>query len=343
MSAIKAAVRAAVPDFVYRRVRWLRRMPRLARGYLYDLSRYSKYSAAVHYDDSEEKLRAMITVLYHNIEKGLSLPAPRLGFGIANIQLLAQYIDELLDCYGPRSYLCTPISVLGAYVEYHERNDYAVLPVRQSWERLQSRNSIADHGYGVGGVKSIRRSDIETVVSGVSPAFFEQRFSCRQFSSRPITRSEIEVAVSIAQKAPVVCNRQSGRVHVFNEAADIAKVLALQGGARGFGAGVTTLFCLTVDLQNFNGSPERYQGWIDGGLFAMSFLLGLHSQSIGACCLNWSKDPGQDLKMRQLIGLAESESIIMFVAAGHLPDDFVVAKSLRKPVSSVLVFDRLGT
>jgi nitroreductase len=171
--------------------------------------------------------------------------------------------------------------------------------------------------------------------------FFESRFSCRQFSAEPVTPTEIELAVVVAQKAPAVCNRQSGRVRAFTRPEDIQRVLDLQGGARGFAEGVRALFCISVDLRNFHGVGERYQGWIDGGLFAMSFLLGLHRQGIGSCCLNWSKDVAQDQAMRNLLNLPPHELIIMFVAAGHLPENFVVARSVRKPTTEVLSFESL--
>ena len=48
------------------------------------------------------------------------------------------------------------------------------------------------------------------------------------------------------------------------------------------------------------------------------------------------KDSDQDRAMHVLIGIPDHESIIMFVAAGHLPSEFVVAKSVRKPISEVL-------
>lgn len=79
---------------------------------LYDFGRYVKYSSVFIYDNDEEKLRALITASYHNIEKGLSLPAPRLGFGKTAILNLLHHIDELVALYGARDYLSIPVGVL---------------------------------------------------------------------------------------------------------------------------------------------------------------------------------------------------------------------------------------
>jgi nitroreductase len=334
--SIKQNIRKLLPESIYRQLRFSKRAPNILKNALHDLTRYIKFSSVVNYADDEDKLRAIITATYHNIEKGLSLPEPRLGFGKANLSRLIGYIDECLQRYGSRQYLTIPISVIGAYIDYHEQHDYDVAVLRTTYTRLAAQNTPTISAYGIGGIRTINRDDILASVTPVTIDFFEQRYSCRQFSDEPVTPTEIETAVRVAQKSPAVCNRQSGRIYTFNAPKDIEKILALQGGARGFSQGVKVLFCVVVDIRNFGGIGERYQGWIDGGLFAMSFIYGLHMQGIGSCCLNWSKDDDQDNAVRDLINIAEHETIIMFIAAGHLLQNFVVAKSIRKPISEVM-------
>lgn len=340
--SMKALLKKFVSPKAYRVLRFAKRAPQLFRATLYDLKRYAKHSSVVNYDDDEEKLRAIITATYHNIEKGLSLPSPRLGFGRDNLSRLVGYIDECLQRFGPKEYLQVPVSVLGAYVRYHEQHGHDVSVLRGHWQRLEALNA-SDHvqSPSFGGVIEITREEVLAATRTVSLAFFEKRFSCRQFSSEPITPTQVEIAVRVAQKAPAVCNRQSGRVRAYLDTQDIQRILALQGGARGFAEGVRALFCITTDQRNFHGVGERYQAWIDGGLFGMSFVYGLHMQGIGSCCLNWSKDGDQDLAMRELLKLPDNETIIMFVAAGHLPIQMTVARSMRKPIEEVMHICRL--
>jgi nitroreductase len=333
---LKSIVRAMLPARVYRRLKVVRRLPRILAGEFHDLRRYVNHSSVVYYGETEASLRALITALYHNIEKGLSLPTPRSGFGRDNLLTLVRYIDECIERFGPRDYLAVPISVIGAYASYHESRSFDVSEIRTHHNRLVVANAIAPSFAETGGVRRVDRDEILSAVAGVGLEFFEKRFSCRQYSDQPITRVEIETAVRAAQKSPVVCNRQSGRIYAFTSQEDIQKVLSLQGGARGFSDVVKVLFCVAVDVRNFNGVGERYQGWIDGGMFAMSLIYGLHMQGIGSCCLNWSKEPETDLAMHLLLDMPEHESIIMFIAAGHLPEDFVVAKSVRKSLREVL-------
>lgn len=339
-SEIKLALKNLIPQGLYRNIRLLRRAPTLIKGALYDLNRYIKYSSAVNYDDDESKLRAIITATYHNIEKGLSLPEPRIGFGKENLSKLIGYIDEYIKRYGSKKHLNIPITVIEKYVLFNESNGHPVPVIKETCQRLQKINQIEDSlsGEFEGGVIEVSKNEIVESVAPINQSFFDNRFSCRQFSKEPITNEQIMFAVRAAQKAPVVCNRQSGKVYVFQNDKDIKRILELQGGARGFLSEVNTLFCLTTDLRNFHGVGERYQGWIDGGLFSMSFIFGLHAQGIGSCCLNWSKDGGQDQEMRRLIGINASETIMMFVAAGHLLDHFKVAKSNRKEIKEIVEF-----
>lgn len=339
---MKQMLKRVTPNALYRGLRFARRTPSLARASFYDFARYASNSSVINYDDDEGKLQAIITATYHNIEKGLSLPSPRLGFGKENLAKLVGYIDEALRRFGPRDYLTVPISVIEAYVCYHEDHGHDVAALKNISARLREANAPAFAAdWGCGGVVETSRDEIVEATRVVAPDFFDKRFSCRQFSSEPVTVEQIQLAVRVAQKSPAVCNRQSGKVHAFLNQADIREILALQGGARGFSDGVRALLCVTADLRNFHGVGERYQGWIDGGLFAMSLIYGLHMQAIGSCCLNWSKNGAQDKKMRALIGLPPHETIIMFVAAGHLPARMEVARSTRKPLGDALAIRTL--
>lgn len=168
--------------------------------------------------------------------------------------------------------------------------------------------------------------------------FFWSRSSVRQFAPDPVTPEELELAVSIAQRSPCVCNRQSGRVRALTERSDISDALAIQGGARGFEREVPLLLVISSELANFQGAGERNQCWVDGGLFAMSLMWGLHSLGLVSCALNWSKEPAVDRELKSRFDIPASESIIFLLAVGRPPEEFTVARSPRKPLNEVLVW-----
>ena len=84
---------------------------------------------------------------------------------------------------------------------------------------------------------------------------------------------------------------------------------------------------------------ERYQGWIDGGIFAMTLALAIHAEGLGACFLNWSVEPAQDRAMRNHLGIADDELVITMMSAGHLKEAFSVPVSHRKPLEDVLTLN----
>ena len=100
---------------------------------------------------------------------------------------------------------------------------------------------------------------------------------------------------------------------------------------------------MTTDTYRFFSVGERNQCWIDGGLFSMSLVYGLHSLGLGSCCLNWSVEKEADQKLRRITGIPQSEVVIMMIGVGHLPEKLVVARSMRKPLETILVKGNLGS
>ncbi|MRW93035.1 nitroreductase [Duganella sp. FT80W] len=188
-----------------------------------------------------------------------------------------------------------------------------------------------------GGTLPTSRAEIEQARHGGFKSFFESRHSIRQFSGGVVAPDDLRRAVETAQKTPSVCNRQSWQVHAFSQPEQMARLLQIQSGSRGFGEQASAVLVVTSDLRSFLGVAERYQAWIDGGMFAMSLCLALHDLGYGSCCLNWSKEPDADKALRAAAGIEPYQQIIMLLAVGTLPEQFSVARSYRPPVDQVLV------
>ncbi|MBT9455300.1 MAG: nitroreductase family protein [Burkholderiaceae bacterium] len=186
------------------------------------------------------------------------------------------------------------------------------------------------------GTRLVRRNEIHAAAKHDLSAFFAQRYSVRQFAAEPVQAELIEQAVRMAQKTPSVCNRESGTVFVVTDKARMAELMALQNGNRGFGDQAGALMIITSRQDTFLSAGERYQAWIDGGLFAMSLIYALHSLGLGTCCLNWSVEPQADRALKAASGIPTDHAVIMMLALGHLPDEFRVANSPRRPLTEVL-------
>jgi len=139
------------------------------------------------------------------------------------------------------------------------------------------------------------------------------------------------------EAAPSVCNRQGGRVYMMTSEAGKKAALSLQNGNRGWGHEAAVVLVLAASQEHYVlMREERYQAWIDGGMFSQSVLMGLHSVGLAACPLNWDVLPAQDMRMRREVGIPGTDSILMLVAVGHYPKELVVAASPRKPLADVL-------
>jgi nitroreductase len=307
----------------------------LLSAYRYDFKRYRRHSSSVNALATQQNLAAMITERYHSVEKGLSLPNPRSSFGKVAIGGLLGYLRTYLDRYGEDHITQAAVSVLDAYLRFNLGRGVEVGAIPYHSQITAMRD---EHGMQLdqAGAVSMRKSEIARAVESVDLEFFTRRYSIRQFATTPVDPEDILFAARAAQKSPAVCNRQFSKIYAFTDATDIEKLLSVQGGANGFGGELRGLAIITTDLRNYWNDGQRNQAWVDGGLFSMSFLLGLHARGLGAVSLNWSKSPKIDQSLRSVASIPQEEVIVMLVGFGNLRDEFSVASSPRAPIENIL-------
>jgi hypothetical protein len=51
--------------------------------------------------------------------------------------------------------------------------------------------------------------------------------------------------------------------------------------------------------------------------------------------LNWAQEASTDAKLRSLMNIPDSQTIVMLVAGGYLPEEVEIAKSSRIPLDVV--------
>lgn len=337
----KASLLRLIPDAIFLPMRRLRYAIRLAINMSYDFGRLWRWSSAINRGDTREKLAALITISYHGIEKGLALRNPRPGFGRSKIAVLLGRMERYVSTFGWDSNTLNALRALEAYLEFNRERECPVPAIQARVADLRSSSQDTDSIVSRGGTKVMTRAQLYAQAKRDLGDFFLSRSSVRQFADEPVDDDLLERAVRIAQRAPCVCNRQSGRVYALKDEKDILDALAIQGGATGFENEIPLLLIITSDLANFQSTGERNQCWIDGGLFAMSLIWGLHSLGLVSCCLNWSKNLGVDRRLRKRFSIRRSDSVIFLLAVGHPPEEFRVALSPRKLVEDILV--RPGT
>lgn len=284
--------------------------------FIADARRYRRLSgvrdSAVDCSIRGDNLEAQITKDYHRIEKGLALESPRRPFGASvrnRLESLLPLVDDGDRVVPYVSYASDALSALDDW------NNDGTLTGLASPERVV-RNPIFD--------------------SKVLGEYFESRRSVRNFSSvRVPSKSLIDQAIKIASNTPSVCNRQSGRLHLYS-GRKLLEVINYQNGNAGFGENVPRLAVVTVKSGLFLGVSERNQRWIDGGLFAMTFVWALHGLGIASCMLNWSRNNSDSVRLRRAAGIPNDEDIVVMIAFGFPEDSHRVARSMRRPSESIV-------
>ncbi|WP_243386611.1 nitroreductase family protein [Bifidobacterium primatium] len=196
-------------------------------------------------------------------------------------------------------------------------------------------NAIAATENTTGGAMVIRSSDKRHNDSLTFTQLMEKRHSVREFADESVSASEITKAVDIAMRTPSVCNRQPTRVHIITNPQLIRHAMPLQGGFRGYPM-PPALVLITADNQAFMNQDERNEGYTDGGLFGMSLLLALEEQGLAACPLNTMLPMKRDEATRKLLGVPDSEFLVMYIAVGHFRDEVMTCKSQRFAADSIV-------
>lgn len=325
------------PKILYRMLRSFVRYCRLFRAYFYDLNLYYRHSMSVD-EGVGNKLIAKVIKNTHVIEKGLTMPASRAGFGIPRMLVL---MSEIESCISGKAVIDSQvrhaISVVREYFQFHNSIPFE-LP-HSLTTRYEAFESVLQHA-SVSTVsssqRSITREEYFSRANASFDSFARSRSSLRNFSSNAVNENEFWNAIDLARTTPSACNRQSVRLHVFANPTKIKNILEVQGGNRGFGHLVNRLVIVTYETSMYFEASERSIGLVDGGMYCMNLLYTLHASSIGACILNAAHSAEKDKQMRAVSEIPSSEVFVAFIACGIPPDNFKIATSFRYPLTEII-------
>ena len=160
--------------------------------------------------------------------------------------------------------------------------------------------------------------------------FFSTRSSVRNFSNKEIPRVVFKNAERFASLTPTACNRQSSKVYFYKDKNIISEILDTQLGDQGWCNNASALFVVVGNGSYFNASYESKQVYIDGGMFAMNFCLGLHLQKIATCFKMYVRSPKEDRRFHKVTRIPQNEIPIVLIMAGYYPND---GKEYYSPLS----------
>ena len=294
----------------------------------FDRKKYIRYSHAIT-TAGEDHLLEQIMILTHVIEKGLTMPEMRQGFGQETVNKLILLCHRWSESHDIKNHFyIQAVQVILEYISLHKTLNYTF-----NEPFLSVLDSFANENTGFKPSVQLlfdNSQDYFSQKESSFPVFARSRHSVRNFSNEEVPVSSLVDAIELAQKAPSSCNRQTTRVHIVTDKTDIGKILSLQNGNRGFGHLINKLLVISYYTPFYGSVKERHLGYIDAGIFTMNLLYALHYNRIGACTLNWCDTPNEDAKIRSILHIEEKETITLLIACGMVPDhSFSVAKSQR--------------
>jgi len=334
----KQIIKKIIPSGIVKKYKKVKAWRLLKSDAIKQLKRYDSAFAKPG-TQGRTQTEARVTFYAHQIEKGLSHGAFRMGFGQAALKNLSVTLRELKITdpeYRENVIYWSALAALREYRIRHEAvhfdiSDSIALFPKDIWEDSQKADSH------LGGSVTVTAASKENNNQLPFERLFLGRRSVREYSPQPVTKEEIQHAVEIAMKAPSVCNRQPVRVYAITDKVVMKEALQLQGGFNGYPM-PPVLFLITADNGAFLWPNERNEGFTDGGLFSMALLLSLEANDLAACPLNTMMSDEIDRKTRNLIGIPDDEFLVMYIAAGHFASKTKTCVSHRFPVKRILKY-----
>lgn len=273
----------------------------------------------------------------HSIEKGLSIPNTKLGFGHQKQKEMMSLLEKLKNSSVPLCIEARKMAVdsLKQYTEYHIKKNYTDSVIEEIKAMLETEYT---DDASIGGTSCVDKGLIQFNTEEIED-FFKSRHSVRDFDDTDIDEGLLRKALMLAQTAPSACNRQGYRVHILNrnESNKYAKSLA---GIGGFADCVNRFIMITAKLSAYR-LDEINQYIVSASMYAAYLTLTLHTYGIGSCVVQRPliyDDVWDELRTKYKI--PRDEQLICLLAAGNLKEKTTVPKSHR--LSEDVMFHYVG-
>ena len=273
-----------------------------------DFIQYLKSKTSLYRLDNYKK---SILLLGHSLEKGMSFPSKNVNWGEKKtfelLRFMRQYFMETDD----KELKKWCLSIL----ENYKNDPFASKSEKLLNEIASIESSDDDSNDVVTGVKKIVKPNISHRME--IEKFFVSRNSVRSFSSQEVTDQELLSAVEFAKVTPTACNRQSCSVYAYKDKKTIEKILKNQLGDQGWCKNASALFLVVSNCSFYSGVYERHQSYVDGGMYAMNLVYGLHLNGIASCFKMYVSSPSVDKEFVSLTGIKGNEVPVVLVLCGH--------------------------
>lgn len=270
----------------------------------------------------------------HMIEKGLSMRPRRSVFALDYIESTVHTYAAVMSGQGTKQLGEREVLWMQSVLaDYFEATRAAGRPELERLEAVftEANPGAADRDHGP---HHPNMNDSIVPVSELSRLAHSRR-SVRWFLPDPVPRSIIDAAVRIGSEAPTACNRQPYRFVVFDDPVDVARVSRVPMGTRGYADQIRGIIVVVGDLSAIFDKRDRHLIYVDSCLASMGLLLGLESQGVGSCVINWPDMPDKEREMAGLLNLDKHEKVIMLIGYGWPDPEGLVPYSAKAELDDI--------
>lgn len=290
---------------------------------------------AIHYSgylqNNETSQLASLMVISHVLEKGITMPDRRIGFGIARARDVINLCKRCLNRYGAeRVEIQAAIADLKQYRDIHISSKY---------------NLPDDIEKGIVDMLPYLKEQDDNCYEIDKDAFFDygadfkdfsiSRHSIRWFADTVIDMNKLKKAIILAQTAPSACNRQATRVKIISSEKGKRLCSELQNGNRGFGERAGIWLLVTTEMGAWESTHVDI-ALVDAGIFTMNLLYSLHYYGFVACPLNAHIKLKDRNRLLEGLGVSTTELPATFVLVGNPCERFMVPKSRRLELNDII-------
>ena len=327
---MKKFLKMLLPNFIIRWYIMRKNLSALNKEIKFTINRILLSSST--FVQNKKTLLASLFIISHVLEKGITMPERRLGFGYDRVRDIIKRCNLIIKRWGV-DYVEVQAALLDLkqYLNIHNEANFELpTDIRKGIEKLVKKITIDDDN-----CFAITKEEYFKPTSD----FFEfanSRHSVRWFADTPVDEDKLLSAIKLAQTSPSACNRQATRVKIISSPKAKELCCSLQNGNRGFGDKADKWLLITTDLHAWSQTQALSMGYIDAGIFTMNLLYSLHYYGIVACTLNAHLENNKYRKLQKELNLPESEIPVVFIVIGNPADSFMIPKSRRLHLEDII-------
>lgn len=282
------------------------------------------------------KKQAELQIQTHALEKGMSIGNVKKGFGKPKALALIADLSDFLDRKGCRNFVIETASVLRKYIDFNMVLGADMTDIANTFNQFCRKYKIEPSK--TGGIYTLNIQDVLDKKEYSFGKFSQSRYSIRDFGDIPLEIRKVKEALTLCEKTPSACNRQSWRIHIYTDKILRNNIFKLQGGCTGFNNQMQCAILICGDLRNY-AFYEQSLPFVDGGLYAMNLLYALHYQGLATIPLTMGHKRSYTNKIRMEMKLPNNEIPILLIGVGTFKSECKVAVSHRYPYTDYVKFN----